>query len=124
MGIWRLERVKMRFKNVGSEDGNASTCVGLHTESLVGMASSATELLRVVPPYVSVSVVLEDQSILLALLPTLLVHFLAVMKEFGVRLPLPLLYRLGHIVPRPRLTSILLYRLCASAPVPKSIKNT
>ena len=112
MVVWRDGRVKSRLRNDGGGGaGNASTCVGLHTESLVGMFSSTTELLRVVPPYVSVSVDLLLQSMLFALLPMLLVHFLAVMKLLGVRLPLPLLLsmcRLGQILPSPMLTSILL----------------
>jgi hypothetical protein len=84
-------------------------------------------MLRVVPPYVSAvdDPVFEDQSILFALLDILPVHVLAAMKLFGVLAPLPLsIYKLGHILPQPILTSIRLYRLCASTPVPNSRNNT
>lgn len=76
------------------------------------------EPLNVVPSMVSVSEPVFDQNTLLALLDILELHDLAAMKLDGVEEPLSILYRLGNHLPRPTDSSILLYKLCASIPVP------
>jgi hypothetical protein len=106
MAVCCDERVKMRFKNddlLAGIDGEACDSIVV-TGLRYGIASSTTELLRVVPPYVSAvdDPVFELQSILFALLDILLVQVLAAMKLFGVLAPLPdSMYKLGHIFPKP-----------------------
>jgi len=92
--------------------------------SWAGMISSGAmelcriEPLNVVPSMVSVSELVLDQNTLFALLDMLELQDLAAMKLDGVAEPLSMVYKLGNHLPRPTESSILLYKLCASMPVP------
>jgi hypothetical protein len=65
-----------------------------------------------------------DQNIFRALLEMFDVHVRATMKLFGVALPLSrVTCRLGKTLPSPIASSIFLYMLCASEPVPNMKKR-
>ena len=94
------------------------------------MEPKTTELQRVLPVNVFVTEsffepAALDQNILFALLDKCDLHVRAVTKLDGVALPLSrTIYKLGKILPKPSASSILLYRLCESVPVPKTKKMT
>lgn len=86
--------------------------------------SNTTEFVAEVSSTVSVKELEVDENIFFALLDTLSLQFLAARKLFGVESPFrDTSYKLGNSLPSPIASSVFLYRLFASVPVPNTKKT-